>query len=95
MNERTCTLEDLLKYSDVRYEFAVFRGDGTRCGEHDFWSLEVSESDARDRVAHETDSYEGPEWKFFYLPIKRETVMMNVGNGLQRPVKRAAVVWPG
>lgn len=82
-------LSTLLKYSDPKYGFVVLQGELDRDGEWEFHSLEVTESDAANRIESEYNASKKP---FFYLPLKRWLDMVaTVRDGY--PVRVVSIDW--
>lgn len=72
-------VDEILKYSDLKYTHIVFRGKEEEYpfdGVHEFWTLEESEEEAKKRVALESDAYSDPDFVFFYKRIVREEKML-------------------
>ena len=61
--------DDLLKYSDAKFRYCVIKV--TEDQEDEFWTLELDEADAKNRVINETAAYEDPEYQFEYKKIVR------------------------
>lgn len=68
----TDVVYEVLKYCSDDFNFIVFRCGEENDAEPEFWTLEKTEEDAKNRVRNETDGYgDVPEFQFMYHVLKR------------------------